>query len=227
MWMEPTQGRWVCPRCFESNEADADRCASCGLERGADPAAAPVAGAPAATGAEGAGAQPSPVPPATPWAAPAAPAQRAPWLQYVMRYWWIGLLVIGGAIAGVNYLMGSRAVTDLKAGDCFDLPDSNEDVIDDLTQRDCTEPHEFEMFYVADLPDGPFPSEDEISAWVDANCLPAFAEYVGISFDSSVLSGFPIYPTEETWNSGDHSVQCALYEDGNPELTTSMRGAAR
>ena len=43
MFMDPAQGRWVCPRCFESNEADADRCAKCDLERGADPAAATAA----------------------------------------------------------------------------------------------------------------------------------------------------------------------------------------
>ncbi|HEX6475425.1 MAG TPA: septum formation family protein [Candidatus Limnocylindria bacterium] len=221
MWTDPAQGRWVCVRCFESNEANADQCQKCGLERGADPNAA-------AAGTEGTPAEGRPAEgtPAPQWAAPAQP-QRAGWLQYVLRFWWVGLLVIGGAVFGVNYLMGSRAVTDIGVGECFDLPDANEQEIDDLTQRECTEAHEFEMFYVADMPDGPYPSDDETVAWIEANCLPAFADYVGMDYQTSELDVFPITSTEATWNDGDHSVQCALYEDGNPELTSSQKDSAR
>ena len=229
MWTEPGQGRWVCPRCFSDNEADADRCTKCGLERGADPnaAAAPQPGA-STTESGTEGPQPAQAAPAPPWAAAPAPQpQRAGWLQFVLRFWWVGLLVIVGAVAGVNYLMGSRAVTDIGVGQCFDLPNAEEELIDDLTKRECTEPHEFEMFFVSDMPDGPFPSDDEVFAWIETNCIPAFADYVGIDYQSSVLSLFPITSTEETWNDGDHTVQCALFEDGNPELTASMKDSAR
>lgn len=224
MWTDPAQGRWVCVRCFESNDANADQCKKCGLERGADANAAATT-EPGATpaGTEGTPAQGTPE---QQWA-PASQPQRAGWLQYVLRFWWVGLLVIGGVVAGANYLMGSRAVTDIGVGECFDLPDANEQEIDDLTQRECTEPHEYEMFYVADMPDGDFPSDDEVFAWIETNCLPAFADYVGMDYQSSVLSLFPITSTEATWNDGDHSVQCALYEDGNPELTTSQKDSAR
>jgi Septum formation len=231
MWMDPAQGRWVCPRCFESNEADADRCAGCGLERGADPAAAPTATAvpgavPADPGAEGT--QPPPASPAGPWtAAPAPESQRPGWLQLALRFWWVGLLVIGGAIAAVSYLGGSRPVTDMVAGDCFDLADPESEFIDDVTKRECTEPHQYEMFFVGDLPDGPYPSDPEVELWLDANCLPAFNEYVGIDYNSSVLVALPITPTEDGWDDGDHSVQCALRDPENPELTESLRDAAR
>ena len=231
MWMDPAQGRWVCPRCFDSNEADADRCAGCGLERGGDPAAAQAAaeapGAPPAEPvAEGAG--PASAAPAGPWtAAPQPEPDRPGWLQLVLRFWWVGLLVIGGGIAAVSYLGGSRPVTDIGVGECFDLADPNEQTIDDVTQRECTEPHAYEMYFVGDLPDGPYPSEAEQDLWIEANCLPAFNEYVGIDYNSSELDALPITPTEDGWNDGDHSVQCAIYDDANPELTESVKDAAR
>ena len=228
MWTDPAQGRWVCVRCFESNEANVGQCKKCGLERGADPNAAAAGAAPGVSSADpGAAGTPSQGTAGTPWGTPAPAPQRAGLLQYVLRFWWVGLLVIGGVVAGANYLMGSRAVTDIGVGECFDLPDANEQEIDDLTQRECTEPHEYEMFYVADMPDGDFPSDDEVFAWIETNCLPAFADYVGMDYQSSVLSLFPITSTEATWNDGDHSVQCALYEDGNAELTTSQKDSAR
>jgi hypothetical protein len=228
MWTDPAQGRWVCVRCFESNEANAERCSKCGLERGADPNAVASGATPGAASAEpGAGGTPSQGTDGAPWGTPAPAPQRAGWLQYVLRFWWVGLLVIGGVVAGANYLLGSRAVTDIGVGECFDLPDANEQEIDDLTQRECTEPHEYEMFYVADMPDGEFPSDDETLAWIEANCLPAFADYVGVDYQTSELSLFPITSTEATWNDGDHSVQCALFLEGNPELTTSLKDSAR
>ena len=231
MWMDPAQGRWVCPRCFESNEADADRCAGCGLDRGADPAAAQAtATAPGATPAEpGAeGAQPAPATPAGPWtAAPQPEPDRPGWLQLVLRFWWVGLLVIGLGIAAVSYLGGSRPVTDIGVGECFDLSEPEADTIGDVTQRDCTEAHAYEMYFVGDLPDGPYPSVNEVDLWVEANCLPAFTEYVGMEYQTSQLDFTYITPVEDGWNDGDHSVQCALFDPQNAELTESMKDAAR
>ena len=228
MFMDPAQGRWVCPRCFESNEADADRCVKCDLERGADPAAAATApGDPAATpGTEGA--QPVPAVPGSPATAAPAPASNRPgWLQLVLRFWWVGLLVIGGGIAAFNYLGGSRPVTDMSVGDCFDVSDPDSEFIDDVTKRECTEEHQFEMFFVGDLPDGPFPSDNEVLVWLEANCIPAFSDYVGIDYQTSVLVALPITPTEDGWDDGDHSVQCAMHDPNNAELTESQKDAAR
>jgi Septum formation len=228
MWMDPAQGRWVCPRCFESNEADADRCAKCGLERGTDPVSgpAPAPGAqPTAPGTEGA--QSLPAAPGSGYGAPAPQSGRPGWLQLVLRFWWVGLLVIGGGIAAFNYLGGSRPVTDMSVGDCFDLPDPESDSISDVTQRECTEPHQYEMYFVGDLPDGQYPSDSDVDLWLEANCLPAFTEYVGIDYQSSVLVALPITPTEDGWNDGDHSVQCAIRDPNNAELTESLEDAAR
>jgi hypothetical protein len=232
MWTEPMQGRWVCPRCFESNEAEADRCPTCGLERGADPttAAATPGVPPAEPGAEAApsGTPTAPAAPAPPWAsAPSPESQRPGWLQLVLRFWWVGLLVIVGGIAAVDYLGGSRSITDMGVGDCFDVAEPDVETIGDVTQRECTEPHQYEMYYVGDLPDGEYPSQADINVWLEANCLPAFDAYVGIDYQSSALFALHLTPTEDGWNDGDHSVQCALHDPNDPELTESLRNAAR
>ncbi len=149
---------------------------------------------------------------------------RPGWLHLVLRFWWVGLLVIGGGIAAFNYLGGSRSVTDMGVGDCFNVADPNSQFVDDVTLLECTEPHQFEMFFVGDLPDGPFPSGDEVTVWLQANCFPAFADYVGIESQNSQLDLLPITPTEDGWNEGDHSVQCALTDLESPELTGSHEG---
>ena len=73
----------------------------------------------------------------------------------------------------------------MSVGDCFDLPDPESDSISDVTQRECTEPHQYEMYFVGDLPDGQYPSDSDVDLWLEANCLPAFTEYVGIDYQSS------------------------------------------
>ena len=42
-----------------------------------------------------------------------------------------------------------------------------------------------------------------------------------------MLGARPITPTEDGWNDGDHSVQCAMHDPNNAELTESLKDAAR
>ena len=45
--------------------------------------------------------------------------------------------------------------------------------------------------------------------------------------DSSQLLASYFTPSEGGWNDGDHSVQCAMRDPNNAELTESLQGAAR
>lgn len=214
--MEPMEGRWVCRRCFASNEADAAACAQCGLERGA-------------ARAEGDQQQ---------WsaAAPQAPA-RPMWLQLALRFWWIGLIVVVAAVGwyfsarrdegGQITSAGDLQVTDLRVGDCFDLKDPDAQEIDAVEAKPCTQPHEYELYYAADMPDGDYPSQDAIDTWIFQNCVPEFAAYVGRDYQESELNLLPVTPTEGGWDDGDHAVQCVAYDPDNTELTESLRNAAR
>lgn len=214
--MEPTEGRWVCRRCFASNESDAAVCAQCGLERGAEPA-------------EGDEQQWNPP--------PSAASSRPKWLQLLLRFWWIGLILV---VLGVGWYFSARRdtsgeitntgnlkITDLRVGDCFDLKDPDAEQVEEVEAKPCTTAHRFELYYVGDMPDGDFLDDAAIVTWIEQNCVPEFAAYVGVSYEASVLDLIPVTPAEDGWEDGDHAVQCVLLDPGNEELTVSLEGAAR
>lgn len=208
------EGRWVCRGCFNANEPDASACASCGLTRGAEPSIT-----------EGSDAQ-------------AAPAGRPGGLRPLLgRFWWIGLVVViaiggwwfgakrddSGTITG----SGDLQVADLRIGDCFDLQEATATEVDKVTARPCADAHEFELFHDGTVDVDAYPGDDAFEAWVVNECLPAFAPYVGVAYEASLLEFSYFTPSEDGWDQGDHSVQCVLYDPNESDLTNSLRGAAR
>jgi hypothetical protein len=205
--------RWVCKRCFTSNGGDTGVCSNCGLARGSEVPADEVA-VPAAGGVR--------------------PASRWSWL---LRFWWIGLVIVvavGGAIfaarrdeGGQIVGAGDLQVFDLQPGDCFDLKDPTDEEVDDVEAKPCTEPHEFEMFLSTSLPDGEYPDETTFVGYLERECLPAFAEFVGTSYEQSRLDIYWLTPTEPGWAAGDREMQCAVFDPIDEELTESLRSSER
>ena len=210
--------RWVCLRCFESNDEAAPSCAKCGLIRGASPA------------------------PGDQWTPPSA-AAAAPRggmstvLGLLARFWWV-LAIIAVAVGGFIFnaqrgeggeisRSGTLSVYDLRVGDCFDLKDPEETETDDVTARRCQESHEFEMYFIGEMPDGSFPTDDVLFAWLDANCVPEFGQYIGAPYSASRYEILPFTPTESGWASGDQEVMCAVFDPDDPELTAAVRDSAR
>jgi hypothetical protein len=216
-------GRWVCLRCYESNDAALVSCAKCGLARGTTPAA-PEPGAPD---------------PGAAFGFPAGqPAQQPSMLGGLLRrFAWVPIaLVVAGAAfwfsagrddSGAITRSGNMPIAEVRVGDCFDLKDKQAEEVDEVDAKMCTEPHQFEMMFVGDMPDGVFPDDAAIGDYLVANCLPAFDQYVGLAYDDSGYDFIPFTPTEDGWNSGNHGMRCALYDPLDDELTTSLRGAAR
>jgi hypothetical protein len=104
----------------------------------------------------------------------------------------------------------------LAVGDCIVLP--SEDEFDDVRSLSCTEPHDAEVVFVGDHPDGEFPSDEAFEAFVDAQCLPAFATYTGSEFfGQDVLDIGWFTPTASAWDRGDREIVCHLTPiDGTP-----------
>lgn len=206
--------RWVCRRCFTSNDGNVGACTNCGLARGSEVPAGDEAVPATAT----------------------APSRGSGW-SGLLRFAWVPIVLVvvaagilfaarrgeGGQIVGA----GDVDVTEIRAGDCFDLNDPSVEEVASVEGKPCTQPHEFEMFFVGDLPDGDFPAEGVINAFLEAECLPAFETYVGLAWEQSAFDIFPLIPTESGWNAGDHVVQCSLFDPIDEELTESMRNAGR
>jgi hypothetical protein len=155
----------------------------------------------------------------------------------------IGWVVTFGVVVGVTSLgayfaagrsdtgeivrAGSLYAADLLVGDCFDLKDPESDEVGDVTAVPCDTEHEFETFHVGSLPAGDFPGTEAFHAFVDDQCLPAFATYVGRSYGESALEVYSLVPTEATWADGDRTIQCTVYHPRIHRLTESLKGSAR
>lgn len=112
----------------------------------------------------------------------------------------------------------------LAAGDCLILP--SEDQFDDVRRLDCTEPHDGEVVFVGAHPGSSYPPEEDFSSYVEAQCLPAFAEYTGSDYESQeVLEVGWFTPTERAWDDGDREVTCYLTPVDGARTSQSYRGA--
>jgi hypothetical protein len=209
--------RWVCLRCFESNDEAAPACAKCGLIRGASPA------------------------PGDQWTPPNAAASApssgmSTVLGLLARFWWVLAIVavaVGGFIfnaqrgdSGEISRSGSMSVYDLRVGDCFDLNDANETETDDVTAKKCSESHQFEVFHIGTMGDGGYPSDAMLTDWLGANCVPAFGQYVGAPYQTSRFDIFSFQPTPDGWDSGDRTVLCAAFDPLESELTSAIKDRA-
>jgi hypothetical protein len=211
--------RWVCRRCFNSNDGWRTACTNCGQERNA----------PSPEAAQG-GATWAP-------AKPASGGMQIPWRLVI--YGVIALVVFGGSVlfaarrddSGSITGAGNLSVFDLQVGDCFDAAfDPNEYTeISEVRAVPCAEPHVYEMYSVAEYPQGEAPSgpEEDYTPWETENCLGTFASYVGIDYDSSVYYISALVPTDESWSQGDNTLMCFLHNDEETAVTGSARGAAR
>ena len=213
--------RWVCRRCFSSNDGTATACANCGQLR--DAAAPPNA---ADGWAGGVPAQPT-----------GGQSRQFPWRLVI--YGVIALVFVGGSVlfaarrgdSGEIVDAGNLSVFDLQEGDCFDAGLNSGQVteISEVRAIPCAEPHVYEMFSVADYPAGESPSaaDADYTPWERENCLGRFEAYVGIDYDSSMYYISALVPTDSSWAQGDHTLMCFLHNDPESAMTGSARGAAQ
>ncbi len=121
----------------------------------------------------------------------------------------------GGSVVGA---------TDLAVGDCIVLP--SEDQFNELRRLPCTDPHGGEVFFIADDPATAYPTDDEFQAWVQEQCMPAFATYTGSAYDSQdALDVGWFTPTSDSWDGGDRGVTCYVTPSGGTLTTQSFRDA--
>ncbi len=166
------------------------------------------------------------------------PPSRPIWRRIPIGLLIFGVLVLGGAVAGF-ITNASRSSTgditkggdlsssDLRVGDCWDLKDPNADTVDNVAAKPCTDPHEYEVFFVGPMDGVNYPTDDQFTTYVQNNCLPAFTTYVGKVYDDSDLEISWLNPLSEGWKQGDRAVECSVYDSANSDLTASLRSSHR
>jgi len=119
-----------------------------------------------------------------------------------------------------------RSTLQMQPGDCFDDQRMADSQYAYAWVVDCSVPHDSEVFFVGDVTATSYPSDDEWTADEKQLCHPAFQDYVGISFDDSVLDLGYVYPGEDEWNSGTHTLMCFAQDEAGG-LTQSVKGSNR
>ena len=243
---------WRCLRCGTSNDEVVVSCSRCGASRGAVVLPGPAAaddGAPIRRSTpEMSTSEPLPeAGGAYEWQTRAAaasgepgdavaPAARPLWRRVpVGLVLFVGLIAVGAVSSfffsasrsdtGEISRSGDIDVNDLRVGDCFDFKDPEAEEFDQVAARPCSEEHGYELLFVGPMPAETYPPDTAFDSYVADACEPAFATYVGRSYQASRLELTWVGPTEDAWNSGDHAVQCLLNDPQRPRLTTSLKGS--
>jgi hypothetical protein len=134
------------------------------------------------------------------------------------------IIVIVAGYALRDQLSGS--VQNLKVGDCFEVPATDE--VRDVQHRPCSQPHDGEVFVVQDFGDGDaYPSTTELQTWASEHCLgAAFEAYVGAAYESrdDITVGY-LYPLEEGWQQGSRAMTCYLSPADGGAVSESYRAS--
>lgn len=120
----------------------------------------------------------------------------------------------------------SGNVFDLEVGQCFNDPDSFDEVAN-VDIVDCEEPHDNEVYHLFDLADGSYPGLDAVESDAVDGCLAAFEPFVGRDYQTSELDIRYLYPTPDTWDDGDREIVCALFDLSGAQMTGTERNSGR
>jgi hypothetical protein len=139
----------------------------------------------------------------------------------------IGLLLsaVWALIAGFaifNAVTGRHTVdaTDVAMGDCFtEIPDSSR--VYSLNKVSCDKPHKGEVYAVLTMPGGDYPGQSAIDEFKH-KCGPELESYAPAAMEDPSIGVYVLYPTPETWVTGDHVVTCIATAD--PPRSGSVKG---
>ena len=135
--------------------------------------------------------------------------------------------LVAAMVAMVIPGCGGSSFQEYSVGECFnDTPEllagegaGNIEIID------CDDPHDNEVYYVADFPGEEF-NLDAIQQFAVDTCLDEFEPFVGETYASSVLDFGILFPTADTWDQADdRQVVCVIYRMDLEQVTGSLRDA--
>ncbi len=111
---------------------------------------------------------------------------------------------------------------DITVGDCLgDLANTS---IENVQLIPCADAHYWEAYATMDLEGSTIPAESEITTKADEFCVNEFETFVGIAADSSMYAWSYLYPSEETWDTGDREITCLVGLDSG-DVKGSLKGA--
>lgn len=134
------------------------------------------------------------------------------------------MVVLAVGITGIILVTvlgsGNTTATDVKVGDCLaEIPDGEK--VLRVQTIGCDQPHAGEVFAVILIPDGDYPGNAAVEAYHE-QCSPELAVYSPAAMLDDSVQLYVLYPTAETWATGDRAVTCIATLD--PPRTGSLKG---
>lgn len=118
-------------------------------------------------------------------------------------------------LSACSLLGGNTSAFNVEVGQCVQNAESEK--ISDLQVIDCAKPHQAEIFYTVELSAKQRIPEEDLSDYARDTCIDAFEGYVGRSYEESELDTTELYPSEESWATGERTIACfAISADGEP-----------
>ncbi|HRN30051.1 MAG TPA: septum formation family protein [Terrimesophilobacter sp.] len=138
----------------------------------------------------------------------------------------IALTVTLSGCGVLGSVFGQGNVFTIKVGDCFNEGTYTDGEISDVDIVDCSQLHELEATKSVILTDASYPGDAAIQARGDSECLAAFEEYTGQSYDTFTDWDYTFYwPTTGSWEGGDREILCLVGNIDGP-VTGSVKNFA-
>jgi hypothetical protein len=139
----------------------------------------------------------------------------------------VGLLLLLAAVGITVKVQADQNKPDtiaaLDVGQCFTGEAT------DVTQVDCAQPHQGELFATAAAPDpeAAFPGVDKVRADAGAVCVTQLTAYFGAGGDVALSKGIdisPVTPSEDQWTAGNTTSFCVAIPAAGESLRGSIKG---
>ena len=134
-------------------------------------------------------------------------------------------LLMGVSLSACSYLPFGNTThsTDLKVGQCIQVPDSSQ--VGSVVTTECTEEHTGEVYYILTLTQDTLPSRAEIEKLTSDTCDDNFEAYVGSATNETELDVTAMFPTKNSWDKGDRDIVCIVIPAEGKTLTQSVKGS--
>lgn len=121
------------------------------------------------------------------------------------------------------------SVFSLSVGECFDNPGDSgvSGEITTVPMRDCSEPHDNEVYASIIMQNDDFPGEEAASQIAEQGCLDRFEDFVGFDYQTSDFGFSSLTPTRESWAQDDREILCVISNYDGTQKTGTARNAGR
>ncbi len=136
----------------------------------------------------------------------------------------IRVLVVLAVAASVA---SCSSVLELSVGDCFQDWEGATQLatqqVEGVETVNCDIPHDNEVYALVEMTEASFPGAAAVETQAYESCLERFDSFVGTPYADSRLDFGALFPTEASWDQGDRTIICFVYDVEFLRLTGSMK----